>query len=104
MKSDIELPPEIILAIEEILDEFDWEAVKAHMEAVDWKWYVHGSCEEYEHPSFSRMRKAAKDLLLRLASDKASTISSGGFLAYSACGELGLKFILTGAEVTVEEQ
>ena len=89
--------------IEEILDRFPWETVQAGMAAADWKWHVRNTKNEYESPSFSRMRRTAKRLLQEVADGKTS-IETGGFRAYTVCGELRLDFILASAEEVLPEK
>ena len=60
--------------IEYILDNFDFEAVKETMVALDWKWGSPGHI-----PSFNELRRTAKEQLQCAA--RSGYVATGGFEA-----------------------
>lgn len=80
-----------IKAIDEILQEFDFEKVHKVMKFLKWQWaFTNGI------PNIEDMKKLAKDLLTRVCEEKTSCTGTGGFTArrYEK-GILSLEFNVT---------
>ena len=80
------------LAIDDIMDNFDFHKVHRVMEFMNWQWRGEGV------PSVSEMRKEARRLLLSSMKDSGQA-STGGFLATyeeyeKVGGVLELKFVI----------
>jgi hypothetical protein len=90
-------------AVEDILDEFDFEKVKKVMDFLDWKWHA----AEDGVPRIAELRKSARSLLKQCAFkvllsseiDAESNIFTGGFRAqaykYDDNVNFRLSFVLT---------
>ena len=82
-------------AIDNIMDYFDFDKVLKTMIALDWKWVKedHKSIDDLEIPSIERIRKTAREALIRAIEIKDYT-SSGGFEAECEDGVLYLRFVV----------
>lgn len=90
------------LAIEAILDNFDWDSVKTAMTALKWEWYIPSEYGEsaMRTPSFNELRSCAKRLLHKVSSSKRfpDRVATGGFVADAESPTcLSLQFILEEA-------
>lgn len=83
-------------AIDDIIDNFDFQKVEAMMAAVGWTWCDVGSPGVYD------LRKLARRLLREVVRHPGTTTSTGGLLAeskvYSSCEHLYLSLQFVGAE------
>jgi len=86
--------------IERIMDRFDFEKVRAHMEATDWRWLINGTMTV---PDVGKLREHALDLLQRMEPD-GSFLSSGGMcVRRDAYGGATLTFEVAEAHGWKEE-
>lgn len=85
--------------IDEIMDEFDFERVRAVMTAVDWTW----GTDPGEVPTISELRKTARYLIGRLF-DGVRVCSTGGLVARKYDGVASLHFEVTEYEVELEPE
>ena len=87
--------------INEVLEDFDFEKVRAVMTLLDRKWYV-ASREISVVPTVEMLREKAKDLLEKVTryhgDEQPHAIGSGGLLAWIVGDSLSLQYILTESE------
>ena len=78
-------------AIENILDNFDFETVHKAMKALEWTWHFTEGV-----PEIPDLRKEARRLLKDVAKRKEDKFftSTGGFEVYKEGGFLELKFVI----------
>lgn len=77
-------------AIDEILDNFDFERVHNVMVHLDWEWSSTAGV-----PGISNLRKRSRELLRDVAYSKEyHSVRAGGLEASKEDGELSLKFVL----------
>lgn len=77
-------------AIDEILDNFNFERVHNVMMHLDWDWASTDGV-----PNISDLRKCARRLLKEVAySEEYNSVGTGGLEAYKKDRELSLKFVL----------
>jgi len=79
-------------AIEEVLENFDFEKVHTHMALVGRTYF-----DSHGVPTISRLRETARGLLEDVVGNKCTWSSTGGFRAHNTGipAEITLEFILT---------
>lgn len=86
---DIKLTLAQEIAINDIMNNFDFSQVWRTMSALDWGW---GSPPKV--PSVEDIRATARELLTRVTSGETVSLSTGGFGAYYEHESLILRFVL----------
>lgn len=82
---------------DEIMDNFDFEAVHKHMQDVEWKWHIKDM--DFQVPDINNIKSTARYLLTNAIWDKStvSNCSTGGFHAYKLPWGLELTFSIETA-------
>jgi hypothetical protein len=76
--------------IDEIIDKFDFEKVKAHMELVKWSWGI-----DQQIPTLNDLKHVAIELLMDASNRKSGFwTETGGFMAMKCGDYLKLTFLL----------
>ena len=88
--------------IDGVMDEFDFERVHRAMMALNWKWFT--SYAEDRIPTIAEIRREARRLLkdVILSNEDYIIHSTGGFKAFKDNGDIGLEFILSDYQVSLE--
>ena len=84
--------------IEELLDRFDFEAVKEVMAALNWKW---GMGADAHFPTYGEMRRLAREQLQGALTH--GLCASWGFEAREVDGVLTLALVAVSEEIEIEE-
>lgn len=86
-------------AIDDIMDNFNFEKVHNAMILMDWKW---GYIDEAEVPELSELKKTARTLLKHVTAD-CKVCSTGGFEARNDNNVISLRFMIADWDYDLEE-
>jgi hypothetical protein len=73
-----DIPDDIQLKIEHIMQNFDFHKVHKAMEALEWRW---GFDDEDEAPPITELRRSARTTLERAYQEELESTGTGGFMA-----------------------